>query len=357
MLIFWTILINLPSPASACAGLFHDDESIVESDVQEAIFTVNADDTVTVSYRVTYEGDAANFGWVIPIPSPFVSLDDGDEEDFLSLEELTAPVATWDYGDGGDEDEGCGCGADSKALGGGDNSDSALGGVDIVAEGFAGPYTYTVIEAASSDDLLAWLTENGWTVRESGADIAAYVSDGGFQFVAITLTPESAETPPEGRQLPPVDIVYGGSEVLYPARMARGSMTEQLRTTLWVVAPHQYTLSAGWTEATLAPITGDVNADPTTLFQEALGDVAGDTAAYALTWSGSGTAADSWITRFDTLANREVHTADAVFGQAAADESVQTTIALSGGTPDTAFFLPLAAGGYGLVRRRRRRTG
>ena len=318
-----TLLALLAAPAWPCAGLFHEEGLAAESDTQEAILAVG-DGSVSVSYRVEYDGDAADFGWVIPVPGEVQTVSDGDEGDFDLLRDATAPMVSWEYAY--DDDETCGCGASDKA-GGGRNGDTGSLGVDVVAEGFTGSYDYAVLEADSADALLTWLSDNGWSVGPSEDSIDAYVSDGIFQFVAIKLTPTDGDTPDEGRALPPLSIEYAGDDVRFPSRMARYSEADELRTTVWVVADERYTLTAGWSEAAMEDISGGIDDDPVALFQDALRDAAGDSANFAVVYAGSWDG--GFVTRFDTLADRAVHDADAEFGPAGTTDSASVQIWLS----------------------------
>ena len=351
-----TLLLVLAHPSHACAGMFHGEALKAESDVQEAIFRP-ADGAVTVSYLVHYDGDASDFGWVVPVPGAFQSLTEGSEDDFLRLTELTQPNVVEHY----DEDGGGGCGCTDMALKGGDNSlgDTAdtAGGITVVAEGFAGPYEYTAIDADSTDALLAWLSDNGWSVGPSEPSLDAYVADGSWQFVAIKLTPDTAETPPEGRNLPPVDISYSGDKIVFPSRMARYSEPTEIRTIIWVEAEGRYQLTDGWTENEMENLTGAIGDDSLTIYQEELRALSGDTAAYAQIWSGD-TYDDagnvSWVTRFDTLAKPSVHNADAVFGPADDDIYNSVTISLYETPPSSSaawLLLPLLGLGWGLRRK------
>ncbi len=344
-----SLMLLFIAAAWPCAGIFHEDGALAESEVQEVLLTAG-DGQVTASYRVSYEGDAAAFGWVIPIPGAFVSLEDGDGEVFDGLAEVTAPFVDYikESSDGGGPS--CGCGTENALSKGG--GDTAGGGLEVVAEGFSGTYAYTVLEATTAEPLLAWLAENGWEAGPGEASIAEYVADGGFQFVAISLLPEEAETSDGGRELPPVDIVYAGDDLRYPARMARYAMVDALRTTVWVQAAHQVSVS-GWSSQTLELIEHESAYDDSVeVFRDALYAISETSPTYNLTWSGSHDG--GWLTRFDAYAPKEVHTADARFAVGSTDEEVQTTIRL--GEADDAdaawLLLPMFGLGYGLRRRR-----
>ncbi len=68
--------------AYACGGLFAEHDTRVFSDAQLVLFEPG-DGYVDVEYSIAYGGDASAFGWVIPVPGTFVSLEEGDPATML----------------------------------------------------------------------------------------------------------------------------------------------------------------------------------------------------------------------------------------------------------------------------------
>ena len=261
-------------PAFPCAGIFHDPDVLAESDNQQVILR-DLDGEIEVSYNVQYEGDAEEFGWVIPVFGEFSSMEDGEQALFDQLNDSTAPVVETLRSD--DEDGGAG-GCGSKALRGSKSSDASFAdtglsnGAAIVAEGFTGTYSYTVLEADTTAALETWLTENGWSIESSRPVIEEYVAEGGVQFVAISLIGASETS---ASYLPPVSIRYAGDQLRFPATMARYAMVETLRTTVFVLGEQPATVS-GWSSSTNPSIVGELYDDPEALFEQALWDAGGN---------------------------------------------------------------------------------
>jgi hypothetical protein len=341
MVLLWTVTAAWP-----CGGMFHAEGSLVESPAQEVILR-QGDGWSEVDYRVEYEGDAADFGWVIPIPAPFVSLQDADGALFDTYRACTQPTLVVQ-----ETEPGCSCvGGASKGndAGGGD---TRSGGVDVVAEGFTGTYEYVVLEATSAKGLLDWLDEHGWSTMGAGEAIDAYVADGGFQFVAISLAPTSAETPSEGRELPPVRIRYDGNELVYPARMARVLMhMEEVRTRVFVEGDQRATVS-GWDGVELSDLSATDADDAAVVFDERLRDVGGDDAQFAIVAAMVCTD-EEYVTRFESLTEPSAHAVDATFALDGGMEGLQTTISVASaeGVDTGWLFVPL----LGLAWKRRRR--
>ena len=336
------------STAWPCGGLFHDLGELAHSDEQMALFDRTVADQTTVSYAVNYKGDATSFGWVIPIPGAFQSLIDGDLADFSALLDQTNPLLYEQVVDDG----GCGYSATSKGLaGGGMDTGASRGEVTIVASGISATYTFTVLEATSEDALLSWLSDNGWDVAESEPSIAAYVADGIWQFVAIGLVPTGSGS---RGMLPPVNITYSGERAIYPARMVRYAMVDELHTIIWVRASTPTAVSDGWTQAEVGELAGELGADASAIYANRLRLLGGDRPGYGLVYSQA--EGDGWLTRFDALTEKEANTADATFSASDDTTPVRATITLSEegeATHEAALLaVPLLVAGWGLRRRR-----
>jgi len=163
------LLALLASPAHGCANIVHAEGQLAESTGQEAILSLDGTNAV-VEYRVRYDGDAAEFGWIAPIPGTFSWLEDGDDAHFDALAEASAPRVQWSW-DGPSSSEGCGC-SRSKGDAGGGGDTAASNDVVVVAEGFSGPYTYTVVQGDDDTAVVAWLQTHGWELGPTAPSVA-----------------------------------------------------------------------------------------------------------------------------------------------------------------------------------------
>lgn len=361
------LLWLLQPTAWACAGLYHDEDSLAESDAQEVIFS-QTPDGVRTAYRVEYDGDADDFGWLIPIFGEFSSLEEADEAEFDDLRAWSQPTVSRRYGsDSGGDDGGRGCRGGAKS--GGLEEDRANfsdtgsdNGVTVVAEGFTGAYAYQVLSATDSDAFLGWLDENGWTGGGTEPAITAYVEAGGVQFVALRLTDVGGQTPPEGRQLPPVAITTAGDALRFPSTMARYGMASRQHTVVYVRGDGQAEAVDPWTASPLGELHGSLDDDPAQLYLDALWDVAGEQPGWGLIFSGPAPEGDGWLTRFETYAGRDAHTSDALFTLTSTETRANTLIVLEEGHSErrsgasAVWLLGLGLGvGLGVGRRHRHR--
>ncbi len=284
--------------ALACAGLVHAEGLEAESAQQEAIFDIEGSRT-TVTYRVGWEGDAPEFGWLIPVPGDFVSLADADAERFDALREVTAPLV---YSESAPASRGCSCGPTSK----GDAANVAGGSPGgVIASGFTGTYDYVVLSADTPEELTAWLSENGWRDGGESSLLATYAEDEVVTLAALRLAPGAGDA-----GLPPIALTYDGGDVRFPSRLGQLAAGPVLSTTVWVFDDQPTTLT-GWATTDLDHIPGGTDDEPRELIATELESLSVSEATLARTYVGSYD--DRVVTRFDTRTAPVLHTADAVF--------------------------------------------
>ncbi len=307
----WTSILALilsVQPASSCVALVtRDGGALATSDAQQVILERTATGSV-VEYANTYTGSAEDFGWIIVVPAPFEAMRDGDLSRFESLAALSQPrievvsVASGDEGGGG-----CGCGQTDAAKSGGAFEVPAEP-VDVVAQGFTGTYGYTVVESDDPDGLMAWLSDNDWVLGANETAVTEYVEEGGYAFVLIDL---AADTPLDSgvtRMLPPVRIESGSSELMYPARMARDAVPEFQSTRIFVLGDEEAVMTGGWTMTALEDVVAEDGQSAELAYEDALWEATSGSATYARIFSGD--TDQGWLTRFETRADRDVHTDD-----------------------------------------------
>lgn len=340
--------------AFPCAALVHEAGVLAESDAQEVILTRDADGA-QVDYRVAYDGDAADFGWIVVIPAGFVSLVDGDDARFDALRDLTQPVVNRYSVGPWEDDGGCGGGCGALAKSGGPDlanaADTGMQGVDIVAEGFSGTYTFTVVAAEDADALAGWLDGNGWQAGDAQQSIDDYVAEGGYELVLVELRPDAAMTGEEGRYLPPVSIRTSSDRLFFPSRMARYAGPMEFRTVIYVEGDQAATVS-GWGSEDMTYETVPDGEAPVDHYADRLWEIGGDTPTFARVYAGE--VDGVWVTRFDARALAIAHTVDAEFALDGGTGAfwVELEVWSDGDTGAALLLLPLF--GLGAWARRRR---
>ncbi len=339
-------MILLIQTAAACAGLFHEEGVLAESDAQTVLLE-QLDGQVRSTWLVRYSGDAEAFGWVIPVFGDLETVEDADSGLFEELSAKTAPSVI--YETAYEDDNTCGCGGMAKSgdFDGRNGADSGANTLDVevLGEGFTGAYTWTNVAADSIDPLLGWLDLNGWDAEMQRPALEAYVAEGGVSFVAISLSGGAEGT----ADLPPLQLTVSGDALRYPSTMARYGAVQKVKTTLYVLGDQGASVS-GWASEQRSEINASSDDDSATVWEEALWETGGDSSTAVLTWAGSHE--DGWLTRFDLYADKEVHTADMVFALDEAELWASTSIWHSEWVESAAvWLLPLTLLGAGLRRR------
>lgn len=368
-------------PASTSSGSL-----TAASDAQQAFFRVGETE-LSVEYRVKYMGDADDFAWVIAVPGEVVAVEEGDEQTFLAAMDTSAPTVktvTYEYSssDGGSR---FGCGGGLKSDAGGRNVSDTGGageglGVTVEGTGYAGAFEYTVLSAADADGLATWLTERGYDISLAADDIAAYVADPiGFQWVAVRLQPDVAETPEGGVLLSPLRVRYGAADdgalhLSFPARMGASSMVPESRLELYVLGAGLAVPGGGWTSPEnfegggdtgwwdYADLHGDLDDDAAALYDGLLRETGGASrglwTAYAGDYTDPVSGQTGVLTRLDTLIDPTIQTSDIELNVTSDTTPRTTLIQLSGTAAASAaplalvgLFSMLAAGLARLIRR------
>jgi len=193
---------------------------------------------------VSFEGDAEDFAWVIPVPNmPEIAVTEA--ELFWELSDFTARGLP--SGGGG---FGCFGGA----------APSPGDGVDVIEEKVVGPYATAILSATNATALADWLNANGYVFPEEGEEIVSQYIEKEWYFVATKINAVEEDTGyalAEGA-IEPIVLSFASNETVYPLRISSLSATNATspEVLLYVLADHvmvpeQYPLYIGygnWTE-------------------------------------------------------------------------------------------------------------
>ncbi|MDP2308915.1 MAG: DUF2330 domain-containing protein [Pseudomonadota bacterium] len=366
-----TLLSLLIQPALACGGFAPQEGALAASDAQQALFDLGTH-SITVTYRAHYQGNAADFAWVVAVPGGIGVVAEGDADKLDAIALASAPQVEIDPASS--EGSGCACINSSYGLGdkgGGDNFGDT--GVVVTGSGLAGNYTYTTLAASDADGLVTWLTDHGYDVSLIEDAIAGYVADPlDYEFVAVQLAPDAPETAENGVDLAPLSITYGiasdgALHAIFPAKLGASSSVEQVRTEIFVLGEGTATLS-GW-EAVANPDLTEGNTwdavgadywDPAGIYTHHLLGYGGAERRMWLAYAGSYDAGDGarWLTRYDAIVFPSTNSVDPVFTDSTERTPASTVIFLMNETEyerdfpgDTAF---MVVGLLGLLSWRRK---
>jgi hypothetical protein len=240
------LLATTATPVLADGGFFPDSvyRDLYESAQKAIILYGNSTEHLVLS--VSFEGNAEDFAWVIPVPSkPEIAVTDA--ELFWELSDLTAAEIPGGGGGGG-----------FWCFGG-----AALmpeGGVDVIEEQVVGPYATAILSATNATALADWLNANGYIFPEEGEEIVDEYIEKEWYFVATKINAVEEDTGyalAEGA-IEPIILSFTSDEIVYPLRITSLSTMNAAspEVLLYVLAdrvmvPEQYPLFIGygnWTE-------------------------------------------------------------------------------------------------------------
>ena len=240
LLVVILFLLTTATPVLADGGFFPDSmyRDLYEVAQKAVILYGNSTGNYTehLILSVSFEGDAEDFAWVIPVPNkPEIAVTDA--ELFWELSDLTATEVP--HG-GGCEGEGAPSGQD---------------GVDVIEEQVVGPYATAILSATNATALADWLNANGYIFPEDGEEIISEYIEKEWYFVATKINAVEEGTGyalAEGA-IEPIVLSFASNETVYPLRISSLSTTTATppEVLLYVFADHvmvpeQYPLYIGY---------------------------------------------------------------------------------------------------------------
>lgn len=218
------------SPAGACGGFFCQNDP-VDQVAERILFTVNDDDTITSLIEIAYQGEAADFAWILPIPEAIdadaLQVPENGELVFDELHNLT------DVQFINPPESECVNELQARAA----VADEAMeeeSGVDVFASGEVGPFGFDVIGSSDPAELINWLQDNNYRVDDSMEPlIDVYVEDQ-FAFIAMRLLDgETAES------IAPIEITYPATQPMIPIQLTAVAAFPQMPIFVWILADEQ----------------------------------------------------------------------------------------------------------------------
>ncbi|HJZ84783.1 MAG TPA: DUF2330 domain-containing protein [Polyangia bacterium] len=222
------------SPAQACGGLFCSTMPVDQSG-EKILFAVD-DHGIEVHVQISYQGDDADFAWVVPTRQP-PTLAVGSQQVFTTLAQDTMPIFSvrWHFS-GSCRAGGGGGGAGGAGGSGGavDGSAGGGGGVVVVSQDQVGPYDSAVVRSDDPQALRGWLQQNGYNLTPAGsALIDPYVREQSY-FVALKL-----HAGHNVGEIQPIVLRFAGSEPCVPLRLTAVAALNDMDVTAFVLGQHR----------------------------------------------------------------------------------------------------------------------
>ena len=226
-----------PRPAeSACCYFAAKDKDILQP-AQKAFLTWDpAEKVETFTVQPKFEGNAADFGMVIPTPARpkldemprdffkelavFTILEPMDLDKYKNRQRFLAPQA-----------------AGAGGLFGGAKNHS----VKVLEAGVVGSLDYKIIQADRADDLYEWLKDNTYSYSGDEATLDFYIKKKWF-FSVMKIDPMQMKKKKDGSyegEVTPTRFSFASDKLIYPLKITQISVKDKTEALFYVQAPYK----------------------------------------------------------------------------------------------------------------------
>jgi hypothetical protein len=228
LLICTLAMFTFPSKADSACCYFSAKDKDVNQPAQKAFISWDpAEQVESFIVQPKFEGDAKDFGMVVPTPSR-PTLKAADNEFFKALavftilkplpEKFRVPPKMY-----------------MRAVEEGATS------VTVLEEGVVGSLDYKIIIAGKADDLYAWLKENKYHYAGDEETLDFYIKKGWF-FTVMRIDPKQMKKKPDGTysgEITPTRFKFVTENCIYPLRITAISVKDQTEALFYIQAPRK----------------------------------------------------------------------------------------------------------------------
>jgi hypothetical protein len=243
--------VRPPSAESACCYFAAKDKDILQP-AQKAFITWDpAEKVETFTVQPKFEGNALDFGMVIPTPAR-PKLDEMPRDFFKELAVFTLlkkrqypqskllPVPLERFKEA----------ASNTPYSGLVKRDEArTSTVKVLEAGVVGSLDYKIITADRADDLFAWLKENKYSYSGDEATLDFYVKKRWF-FTVMKLDTMQMKRNPDGSfagEVTPTRFQFVSDRLVYPLKITQISVKDHTEALFYVQAPYKVDLPGDMT--------------------------------------------------------------------------------------------------------------
>jgi len=238
-------------PVNAACCYFAAKDKDINQPGQKAFIAWNPtakQETFTVQPK--FEGNAVNFGMVIPTPAR-PKLDEMPRDFFkdLALYTILMPLPEPIYTEFDQMPL-----MKSMAFGGSrammmeDRAVMPKGSVRVLESGVVGSLDYKIIVASDASGLFDWLKENKYSYGGDEATLDFYIKKKWF-FTVMKIDPKQMKKASDGSYLgevTPTRFAFASSSCIYPLKITQLSVKDKTDALFYVQAPHQMDMPAEW---------------------------------------------------------------------------------------------------------------
>jgi hypothetical protein len=246
------LALSLVQPAPTACCYFAAKGKDILQPAQKAFITWDpAENMESFTVQPKFEGNAKDFGMVIPSPAK-PSLDPMPREFFTELAVLSIlePMDITKYKR-----------PLLRASGGGPTFGAAPGArpstVKVVESGVVGSLEYKVITADRADDLYGWLKDNQYNFQGDEATLDFYIQKKWY-FTVMKIDPMQMKKRPDGSydgEVTPTRFRFVSEKLIYPLKITQISVKDKTEALFYVQAPHKIDLPGDFSyECTWVPM-------------------------------------------------------------------------------------------------------
>jgi hypothetical protein len=227
---------------SACCYFSAKDKDVLQP-AQKAFITWNPVENVeTFTVQPKFEGNAADFGMVVPTPSK-PKLDEMPREFFKELAVFTIlePMDLSKYKRRMFLYR-------ASAVDGLGRVPARKSTVRVLESGIVGSLDYKIIQAERADDLYAWLKGNKYSYAGDEKTLDFYIKRSWF-FSVMKIDPIQMKKRPDGTysgDVTPTRFTFASESLIYPLKITQISVRKETEALFYVQAPHKMDLSGAF---------------------------------------------------------------------------------------------------------------
>src|SRR5215208_3763696 len=256
-------LATRPGSTDAACCYFSAKDKDVNQPAQKAFVTWDeAEKVETFTVQPRFEGNAQDFGMVIPTPSK-PKLDEMPRDFFKELAVFTI-LKKREYPQSKILPREELLARRSRGGGGfGNPTTRPMRGASVVVleSGVVGSLDYKIIQAGRADDLYQWLKENKYTYSGDEATLDHYIKKAWF-FTVMKIDAKQMKPRADGTydgEVTPTRFMFTSEKLVYPLRITQISVKDQTEALFYVQAAgkvdlpgafsHQFTFVPMWSQA------------------------------------------------------------------------------------------------------------
>ncbi len=230
------------SSAFAACCYFSAKDKDVNQPAQKAFITWDAENkTEAFTVQPKFEGNAADFGMVIPTPTR-PKLNEMPREFFKELAVFTIlePMDLSKYKRYANFLAGAAGGVRDGVL--------ARRGVQVLEAGVVGSLDYKIIRAEDAGDLYQWLKDNGYTYSGEEATLDFYIKKK-WVFTTMKIDPTQMKKRADGSyegEVTPTRFTFTSEKPIYPLKITQISVKDQTEALFYVQAATKMDLPGGF---------------------------------------------------------------------------------------------------------------